>query len=78
VKFKGISTAMVALSLVTVPTLAVAAPVATPLTRPAAEKVDGDNQVVGGGVIVGVLALAAVGAGIAVVASDNDDKPNSP
>ena len=81
-KFKGISAAVAALSLVAMPTLAAAAPVATPLTAPASEQVVGDNAALGGtGVIVAVLAAAAVVAGIvAAVAQDDDDNdlPTSP
>lgn len=77
-KFKGITSALAAVTLVAMPTLAVAAPVATPLTQPAAETVDGDNAVVGGAVIIGVVATAAIVAGIVVVATENDDEPNSP
>lgn len=76
-KFKGISTALAAFSLVAVPTLASAAPVATPLTAPATEQVDGDNAAIGGAVIIGVLATAAIIGG-AVALANNDDDPNSP
>ena len=79
-KFKGIYAAVTALSLVAAPTLAAAAPIATPLTRPATETVEGDNALVGGsGIVIAVLAVAAVAAGI-YVAVDNDDEdlPTSP
>lgn len=78
VKFKAFSTALAALSLVAAPTIAAAAPVATPLTQPAAESVDGDNALAGGGVLIALLAVAAVAAGIVVVASDNNDAATSP
>lgn len=77
-KLKGITTAMTAFALVAAPTMASAAPVATPLTQPAPESVQGDNALAGGGgVIIAVLAAAAVIAGIVVVAKPKD-KPNSP
>ncbi len=78
VKFKGIYTALTALSLVAAPTIASAAPVATPLTQPATESVQGDNALAGGtGFIIAILAVAAIAAGI-VAAAKNHDKPNSP
>ena len=77
VKLKALYTAMTALSLVAAPTIAVAAPVATPLTQPATESVDGDNALAGGGFLIAALAVVAVGLGIYVVA-DSDDSPNSP
>lgn len=76
-KFKGLYTAVTALSLVAAPTIAAAAPVATPLTQPATESVDGDNALRGGGFIVAIIALAAVVAAIIIIV-DEDDKPNSP
>lgn len=77
-KLKGIYTAMTAFALVAAPTMASAAPVATPLTQPAPESVKGDNALAGGsGIVIAVLAAAAVIAGIVVVAR-NKDKPNSP
>jgi hypothetical protein len=79
VKFKGIYAAVTALSLVAAPTLAAAAPIATPLTQPATESVEGENAFTGSAVIIAILAVAAVGAGI-YVAVDNDDEdlPTSP
>ncbi|MES3101597.1 hypothetical protein [Sphingomonas faeni] len=76
-KLKALYTAMAALSLVAAPTIAAAAPVATPLTQPATESVDGDNALAGGGFLIAALAVVAVGLGIYVVA-DSDDSPNSP
>jgi hypothetical protein len=80
VKFKGIYAAVTALSLVAAPTLAAAAPIATPLTQPATESVEGENAFTGSAVIIAILAVAAVGAGIyvAVDNDDNDDLPTSP
>jgi hypothetical protein len=82
VKFKGISAAIAAVSLVAMPTLAAAAPVATPLTAPAAEKVNGDNAALSGvGIGLAVLAVAAAAAGIVAAAksgNNNNDQPNSP
>lgn len=78
VKFKAFSTALAALSLVAAPTIAAAAPVATPLTQPATESVDGDNALAGGGVLIALLAVAAIAAGVVVVATENNDSPNSP
>ena len=79
-KLKALYTAMTALSLVAAPTIAAAAPVATPLTQPAKESVDGDNALEGsgGGFIVAALAVVAVGLGIYVAVDKNDDSPNSP
>lgn len=77
VKLKALYTAMTALSLVAAPTIAAAAPIATPLTQPAAESVNGDNALAGGGFIVAGLAVVAIGFGI-FFAVDKDDKPNSP
>ncbi|KQO04795.1 hypothetical protein ASG20_18335 [Sphingomonas sp. Leaf198] len=78
-KLKALYTAMTALSLVAAPTIAAAAPVATPLTQPAKESVDGDNALAsGGGFIVAALAVVAVGLGIYVAVDKNDDTPNSP
>lgn len=78
VKFKAFSTALAALSLVAAPTIAAAAPVATPLTQPATESVDGDNALAGGGIFIALLAVAAIAAGVVVVATENDSSPNSP
>ncbi|WP_332801428.1 hypothetical protein [Sphingomonas sp. PB2P12] len=77
-KLKAFYTAMTALSLVAAPTIAAAAPVATPLTQPAKESVDGDNALAGGGFIIAALAVVAVGLGIFVAVDKNDDTPNSP
>ena len=77
-KLKALYTAMTALSLVVAPTIAVAAPVATPLTQPATESVDGDNALAGGGFLIAALAVVAVGLGIYVAVDKNDDTPNSP
>ena len=76
-KFKGLYTAMTALSLVAAPTIAAAAPVATPLTQPATESVEGENALRGGGFIVAILAAAAIIVAIIIIA-DEDDEPNSP
>lgn len=76
-KLEVFYTAMTALSLVAAPTIAAAAPVATPLTQPATESVDGDNALAGGGFLIAALAVVAVGLGIYAVA-DSNDKPNSP
>ena len=77
VKLKALYTAMTALSLVAAPTIAAAAPVATPLTQPASESVEGDNALAGGGFLIAALAVVAVGLGI-YAAADSDDEPNSP
>ncbi|MEG8052041.1 hypothetical protein QP178_20060 [Sphingomonas aurantiaca] len=76
-KFKSLYTAMAALSLVAAPSIAAAAPVATPLTQPATELVDGDNALAGGGFIIAAFAVVAIGLGV-YVAADSDDSPNSP
>lgn len=76
-KLKSLSTAIVALSIVTSSTMAAAAPVATPLTQPASERVSGENELRGSGVFVLLIALVAIGLGIAAAAGGND-KPNSP
>ena len=78
-KFKGLYTAITAASLLAVPTLASAAPIATPLTQPAAEKVSGDNAAVeGSGLIIALAAVAAVGLGIYVAVDKNDTKASGP
>jgi len=78
VKFKAFNTAIAALSLVAAPTMAAAQPIATPLTQPASENVAGDNAFAGGGgFIILILAVVAVGLGI-YAAADADDQPNSP
>ncbi|MES3109506.1 hypothetical protein [Sphingomonas aurantiaca] len=76
-KLKSLYTAMAALSLVAAPSIAAAAPVATPLTQPATESVDGDNALAGGGFIIAAFAVVAIGLGV-YVAADSDDSPNSP
>jgi hypothetical protein len=76
-KLKSLYTAMAALSLVAAPSIAAAAPVATPLTQPATELVDGDNALAGGGFIIAAFAVVAIGLGV-YVAADSDDSPNSP
>ncbi|MEG8026087.1 hypothetical protein QP162_20230 [Sphingomonas aurantiaca] len=76
-KLKSLYTAVAALSLVVTPTIAAAAPVATPLTQPATESVDGDNALAGGGFIIAAFAVVAIGLGV-YVAADSDDSPNSP
>lgn len=80
-KFKGLYTAMTALTLVAAPTLAAAAPIATPLTQPATETVSGDNELrnTGAGTYFVVFAaVAAIGLGIYVAVDKNDTSPNSP
>lgn len=75
---KAFYTAVAGLSLIAAPTMAAAAPVATPLTQPARESVDGDNALAGGGFIIAIFAVIAVGLGIYVAVDKNDDEPNSP
>ncbi len=77
-KFKGLYTAMAAVSLIAAPTLAAAAPVATPLTQPATETVDGDNAFAGTALIILLLAAGAVAAGVAAGTSNTNDAPTSP
>ena len=77
---KAFYTAVAAISLVTAPTMAAAAPVTTPLTQQASETVDGDSALAGlpgGGLIIAVFAAVFVGLGI-YIAVDKNDKPNSP
>lgn len=76
-KLKALYTAMTALSLAAAPTIAAAAPIATPLTQPATESVDGDNAAAGGGFVIAALAVVAIGLGV-YVAADSEDEPNSP
>lgn len=76
-KLTVLYTALAALSLVAAPTLAAAAPVATPLTQPATESVDGDNALSGGGFLIAALAVVAIGLGI-YAAANSDDSANSP
>lgn len=76
---KAFYTAMAAFSLVAAPTMAAAAPIATPLTQPASEQVSGDNALAGGGgFVVAALAVVFIGLGIYIAIDKNDDEPNSP
>lgn len=79
---KDIYTALTALSLVAVPTIAVAAPIATPLTRAATETVDGDSALAAGGFLIAGLSVVALGLGVYVASTADDsadeDAPNSP
>jgi hypothetical protein len=75
---KAFYTAVAGLSLIAAPTMAAAAPIATPLTQPARESVDGDSALAGGGFIIAALAVVAIGLGIFVAVDKNDDSPNSP
>lgn len=78
-KFKGLYTAMTAASLLAAPTLASAAPIATPLTQPAAEKVSGENSAVeGSSLIIALAAVAAIGLGIYVAVDKDDTKATGP
>jgi hypothetical protein len=83
VKFKALSTAMAALSLVVAPTVAAAQPVVTPLTQqavaqPASETVEGDNALFGGGAgfFVLILAIGAITLGI-IAATSGSSRPGS-
>jgi hypothetical protein len=75
------TSAMMAMALVAVPTLAQAAPVANklsvsaPVARTGARTV-GVNKARGGTIIIAILAVAAVVAGI-VIAADNNNNPTS-
>lgn len=81
-KFKTFYTAVAALSLAGTSTIAAAAPVATPLTQRAATETKDDSQLArGSGILVALLAIAAVAAGIVAAASSDGsagDAPNSP
>ena len=77
VNLKGLYTAVAALSLVTAPTIAAAAPISASVTQPAAETVEGENALAGGGFIIAILAAAAVIVGIIIIVEE-DDEPNSP
>ncbi len=76
------TTTLAALSLVAVPTIVSAAPAASKLsvTAPANARIGATtkraNKAIGGGIIIAVLAAAAVIAGI-VIASDSNDSPTS-
>lgn len=74
------TSAIMALSLVAVPTIAQAAPAASRLsvTAPAraGAKTADANGIHGGGIIIALLAAAAVIAGI-IIAADNNDSPTS-
>lgn len=74
------TSAIMALSLVAVPTLAQAAPAASKLSVTAAPRVGAKttkgNQAIGGGIIIAILAAAAVIAGI-VIAADGNNAPTS-
>ena len=89
-KFKALYAVMAAVSTVTVPTLASAAPIATaakhsparaittPLTQPASEKVDGDNAALSAtAIVVLIVAVGAIGAGIVAGTSNTSTTPAS-
>jgi hypothetical protein len=77
---KIVTSAVAALSLLGVSTVASAAPAASKLAvsapARAGAKVAKKNEAIGTGVIIAVLAAAAVVAGI-VIAADNNDSPTS-
>lgn len=73
-KFKGLVSIAAALSLMTVSSVAVAQQAAP---QPRTEQVQGESEIKGSTAIVGLLALAAVIAGI-VIALKNKGKPTSP
>jgi len=77
---KIVTSAVAALSLLGVSTVASAAPAASKLSiaapARAGAKVAKKNDAIGTGVIIAVLAAAAVIAGI-VIAADNNDSPTS-
>ena len=78
---KAFLTAMTALSMVAAPTMAAAAPIATPLTQPASETVEGDSALAGGiGIFIAIFAVVAIGLGVAAGTSGDStpDAPNSP
>lgn len=81
-KYKAFNTAIAALSLLVAPTVAAAQPIATPLTQPAQESVEGDSALRGAGFGSGffVLGLAVIfiGLGIYVAVDKDNDQPNSP
>ena len=74
---KSATTALAALSLVAVPTIAAAAPAAklSVASRQGAT-VSKSNKAIGSGIIIAVLAAAAVIAGI-VIAADDNNSPTS-
>jgi len=79
VKIKAFNTAVAALALIAAPTIAAAQPIATPLTQPAQQSVDGDSALRGGGSGFFVFAIAIVFIGLGIYAAvDSDDEPNSP
>jgi len=77
---KIVTSAVMALSLVAVPTLAQAAPAASKLSISAPARAGvatkKANKAIGGGIIIAILAAAAVIAGI-VIAADGNDTPTS-
>jgi hypothetical protein len=77
---KTATTALAALSLVAVPTIAAAAPAVSKLSVAAGQRVGApvakSNKAGGSSIIIAVLAAAAVIAGI-VIASDGNSKPTS-
>lgn len=78
-KLKTFSTAFAALSLVATPVVVAAQPIATPLTQPAQESVEGDNALTGGSLAVALLAVVAAGLGIyAGVDGGNDNNGAAP
>ena len=74
---KIVTTAVAAMSLVAVPTIAAAAPAAklSVASRQGAA-VTKSNKAIGSGIIIAVLAAAAVVAGI-VIAADDNNSPTS-
>ena len=73
--------ALAAISLVAAPTIASAAPIATPLTQPASETVSGDNALKGGrggGFFIAAIAVVVIGLGIYIGVHHRHDRPNSP
>ena len=83
---KFATSAIMALSLVAVPTLASAAPVASKLSimtptsavsGRASAHTAGGKRIVGGGVIIAILAAAAVIGGIIIAADSNKKTPTS-
>jgi hypothetical protein len=71
-------TAVVASSMIAAPAMANgAASLSTANTAKASTSAKKSNELAGGGILIGILAFAAVAAGIYVAVDEDDDAPNS-
>jgi hypothetical protein len=71
-------TAVVASSLIAAPAMATSAtPLSAANNAKASTSAKKSNELAGGGILIGILAFAAVAAGIYVAVDSDDDAPNS-